>query len=343
MIKYVEGMSVDECMNLYKSILPEEFSVNDRGEFCLAQKNPKAIANFLIIPLERVQKISDQGKTETSYTFIGILRNESILNKIEVSSTELHSPTWTKKWEMGHYCKIYDKIKSNYQAILDFLFEVDRDIPIWFEFDTIGWQNFNNEWFYLHSGGAIGNPGISVRTSNNRFLMKKDKELSSKDAFLGSLNMLEICDHKLTYSLLSYVLTSLIVTPLIHTKQLAPNYVFWIMGGTGYGKTTFSTFFTNIFETTNLARPDAHKTAVILPGLQEHKDCVFIIDDFGTSKTKQNEYTVINKVEDIIRKLTDRQHATEKGSISNGMVLFTGEKFMEQSEQNASSIRRTTR
>lgn len=345
MIDIDEEATLEEILEQFKVVLPKDtFEVNDKGEFCIiSDKKSKPLANFICLPVERVQRISVQGNTEISYRFIGIVRNEIVLNKIEVSSKELNSSNWIKKWEMGHYCRIYDKLKLNYQLLMDFFFEVDKEIPTWIEFDTIGWQKYNDEWIYLHSGGTIGKTKVPIRTNNTRFLMKKNKDLSVKEAFLGSLDMLEICDHKLTYSLMSYVLTSLLATPLIQSKQLAPNYVLWIMGGTGYGKTTFSSFFTNIFQATNLARPDAHKTAVLLPGLLEHKDCVFIIDDFGTSKTKNNEYTVINKVEDIIRKLTDRQHITENGVISNGMVLFTGEKFLEQNEQNSSSIRRTIR
>ncbi|MFE9273920.1 hypothetical protein ACQKLN_17160 [Paenibacillus glucanolyticus] len=344
MLIYEDGLSVEDCLRRFKAILPEgKYDVNDNGEFCIGSKELKPIANFVVIPLEKIQKVSDHRNSEITYKFIGIVNNEIVLNEIEVSGFELHTPKWIKKWDLGHFCKIYDRVKGNHQLIVDFLYEVEKSLPKHIEFDTIGWQNYNDDWFYLHSGGVIGKVVASVRTSSDRFFMKKDGKLTPKEAFLGSLDMLKICDPKLTYSLMSYVLTSIVTTPLLSTKNLTPNYVLWIVGGTGFGKTTFSTFFTNIFESTNLARPDSHKTSIILPGLQEHKDCVFIIDDFGTSKTKQNEYTVINKVEDIIRKLTDRQHITEKGSVSHGMVLFTGEKFIEQNQQNASSIRRTIR
>ena len=341
MLEYECGISVEECYKRLNVIFSQgKYNVNDNGELCIGMK---PISNFLVIPLEKIQKVSDHRKSEIAYKFVGIVKNEIFLNQIEVSGFELHTPNWIKKWEMGHFCKIYDKVKSNYQLILDFLYDVEKNLPTCIEFDTIGWQNYNDEWIYLHSGGIIGEITDSVRTSNDHFFMKKDRALTFKEAFLGSLDMLEICDPKLTYSLMSYVLTSIITTPLLSTKDLAPNYVLWIMGGTGFGKTTFSTFFTNIFESSNLARPDAHKTNVILPGLQEHKDCVFIIDDFGTSKTKQNEYNVMNKVEDIIRNLTDRQYVIEEAAICHGMVLFTGEKFLEQNQKNASSIRRTIR
>lgn len=337
-------LSAEEWLNRYRWILPEEqYVVNEHGEFCQVLGDQWIpIANFFLIPLEKVQIVSEDGKAKTyKYVFTCVVRKEMVLDKVEILASDLHSPTWIKKW--GHYCQIYDKVKLNYQVILDFLFETEKVIPTWIEYDTIGWHYYNNKWFYLHSGGIIGESESNIRTNKTNFSLKKDVELSSKEAFLGSLDMLEICDRKLTYSLLSYVLTSIIATPLISSKQLSPNYVLWVMGGTGYGKTTFTTLFTNIFDATNMARPEAHKTAVILPGLQEHKDCVFIIDDFGTSKTKQSEYVVINKVEDMIRKLTDRQYSTEKGSISKGMLLINGERFMEQNEQNTSSIRRTIR
>lgn len=345
MLHNEHDVSADEWLNRFNWHLPnEDFLINDKGEFCKNEDGKLTpIANFIIIPLEVVYKVSgNDGKAEPyKYIFTGVVRGQQVLKTTEVLLTDLHNSNWIKKW--NPFCQIYKKIADNYKLILDYLYVRQKEIPSWIEFDTIGWHNYDNKWFFLHGGGTIGDSDNNVRTSNKKFTLKMDKHITAKEAFLESLNMLDICDRKLTYSLLSFLLTSIVTTPLIKSKDLSPNYLLWVMGGTGLGKTTFSTFFTNIFTRENVARVDAHKTLELLPNIQEQKDCVFIVDDYGTSKTLQKEYSTINKVEDVIRELGDRTVLSYEGGISKGMLLITGERFLEQNDKNESSIKRIIR
>lgn len=340
-----EKLTVEDWINRFRWFYSEDkFRVNKHGELCQVLFNKELpLANFFIIPLELVKKVSkDTGDVEPyKYVFIGVVRGQQVLKRIEVLFSELHNSNWIKKW--SPFCELYGKKAVTYKVILDLLFDAQDQVKNWIEYDTIGWHYYSNKWFYLHGGGYIGEVNEDVRTKSNKFRLKIDEKLTEKEAFLGVMEITEVFDLKLSYSLLSFLLTAIVTTPLMQTKALSPNYLLWVMGGTGLGKTTITTFFTNIFTMENVARVDAHKTLELLPNIQEQKDCVFIIDDFGTSKTTQKEYTVINKVEDVIRELGDRTVLSYDSGISKGMLLITGERFLDQSDKNESSIRRIIR
>jgi hypothetical protein len=326
---------------LLQTIEGTEFGINENGVLCKYENQKlKPLCNFIFRPVEIILKVTEKGSVgEYKYVFDGIFDKERRLKRVEILASDLNDRKWIiNSWT---FCEIYPNEKQNYSAIKEYVYQSAKKIPKRIEYDTIGWHRFENEWFFLHSGGIIGDIKKNISTANTEFVFKQDDTLSPEESFLESLRMLDICDHKLSYSLLSFLLTSLITTPLLDSKELSPNYLLWILGHTGYGKTTFSAFFTNIYEKANLTRPDAHKTKTILPGIEEHKDCVFIIDDFGTSKTKQNENSVIEKVEKIIRDSTDRRLSSGKNF--EGMVLITGEKFLDEDTENKSSKNRIIR
>jgi hypothetical protein len=331
---------VEELLQL-SITLPKGYLMNDQGELCMLEGEKSIpLANFIFFPTEIVQRISEDGVKENfKYIFTGLLKKQTVLNRIEILESELTSYTWIKKW--NPFCEVYGSAKKTYDVILSCLFDLLKDTPKSIEFNTIGWHKYNDKWFFLHSGGYIGDTTNDIRTSETRFNINKDPLMAEKEAFLETLKILDICNHKITYSLMSYLLTSIITTPLLSTAGLAPDYVLWIMGDTGSGKTTFSSFFTNIYDHKNLVRPDDNKRTVLDNELRFHKDCILIIDDYGTSKTKEKEYSNINKVEKIIRDLTDR--AVSNTEVSQGMLLITGETFLDFNDKNKSTIRRCIR
>lgn len=318
----------------------DKFCINDEGEFCkIKDQQIIPISNFFWIPLEKIMKISEEGiKEDYKYVFAGVVNNVRNMKIIEVPVNVLGGFNWFKKWDI--YCRIYGNAKANYTVFSDFLFEVENEIPERIVYDTIGWHQFENQWFFLHSGGVIGDTKNNVSTSKNKFFFKTNDSLDGKNSYLKTLDLLDISNHSLTYPLLSFVLTSIITTPL-NKKGLSPDYLMWIVGNTGLGKTTFSTFFTNIYKKNNVSRPEVHKTGVLLPELIDHKDCVFIIDDYGTAKSSHIEKAVNDKIESFVRDVGDRQVSIQK--ISNGMVLIAGEKFLAQNDKNESSIGRIIR
>ena len=74
--------------------------------------------------------------------------------------------------------------------------------------------------------------------------------------------MLDLCDPKLTYSLLCFLLTSLLTTPLTKTKDLSPNFSLWIYGRSGTGKTSIAELFSKVFDKTNMLHVDAFRNTM---------------------------------------------------------------------------------
>lgn len=331
---------IKEWIEEYKEDMEKIYYVDENG-YLFNKDNDEPLCDFLYRPKEIIKKINESGVWKIDrYVLEGVYKGREWLDEFVISAADIRSYKWINKWG---YCKILrNNEKQTYTMLLNNMENLEKEAPIVLEYDSIGWQKYGEQWFYLSSSEAIGDlENINVRTSLDNFTFKKDASLSPREAFVESMKMLDIGSYKLTYTLLSYLLTSIVTTPLINSKALAPNYLLWIVGGTGYGKSTFTSFFTNIFNENNLARPDDHKTTVIEPALRKHKDCTFIIDDFGTAKTSRTYNSVIEKIETIIRKFTDRQISLE-GEF-NGMVIITGESFLQNNEKNESSIKRTIR
>ncbi|MCS7460202.1 hypothetical protein N0M98_08615 [Paenibacillus doosanensis] len=333
---------IREKLNQFKSTFCDnDFQINEDGEFCVwNHERLEPICNFVLIPHEIILISDGENIRKHKYVFTGIVNNETLLDKVEVPFEEIHNTKWLKKW--NPYGEIYPNEKRNYRSIIRFMNQSEQKIPKVMEYDSIGWHYYNNGWSFLSEGSCIGDTTGQVRTTANGFKLLRDPKLDPKEAFLESLNMLSICDKKLTHALLGIVLTSIVTTPLIQSKELSPNFAMWIHGKTGLGKTRISNLFTRIFDTENTVRVDSYKN-VIKSTCLKYKDCVAIIDDYGTSKTKVNEYRTDEKVESVIRWLGDRQLSVEYDIVPKGMALFTGEKFLEITEKNKSTIARTIR
>lgn len=336
-------MEIKRWIEDYKINLVDGFSVNEKGDLCYLENNKEIVlCNFLLKPTGLILKLNDGGEIlEKKYVFEGVLKGRERLEKKEVSENEIGGHKWIKNnWS---FCKIYSSNeKQAYKYIEETIYLMLENLPITIEYASIGWQKYKNRWFYLHSNGVIGASPGDVRTSQKNFVFDMDDTIDEKEAFTQVMNILDICDHKLTYSLLAYLLTSIITTPLLslESEDLSPNYSLWIVGDTGFGKSTFTTFFTRIFRTKNLVQPDDSAPKEIQEVLLNHKDCVSIVDDFGTSKTPAKRYAAIEKIESVIRKYGDRNISLS--SQSKGLVAITGETFFKSSNKDTGNLDEST-
>ncbi|MEK4157882.1 hypothetical protein [Paenibacillus sp. FSL E2-0230] len=316
------------------------FCVDNNGDFKVTMKGKaKQTIQFVLIPVERIKTFGKQG--DMYYKFYALREGATVfLETVTVSKKVLHNMTWIKHW--NQYAGIDSITTKSYPLILRFLSHIDQKIPIINELDQIGWYKDEQGWFFLHSEGKIGVSKQDYRTTFTEFKFLKEDTLSEGQAFKETIEMLNICDHRVTYSLLSHVLLSLIVTPLVETKDLSPNFAMWIYGKSGLGKTRLSSLFTKIYDAENIVRVDAYKKD-LKSAYIKYKDSVVVVDDYGTSKTSENEYRTDDKVENIIRWLGDRQLSSVDDALPTGMALFTGERFLNNNEKNSSTIARTIR
>ncbi|WP_405168616.1 hypothetical protein [Paenibacillus sp. FSL H3-0286] len=319
------------------------FCVDEYGNFNVFTKGQMTPAYyFILIPVEKINVVDKQGGLiDTLYKFYALREGAAlILGPRIVSAKNLHNETWIKQWNPFAVIDLISR--KTYPWILQFLSHIDRKIPTINELDQIGWYKDELGWFFLHSEGKIGVSKQDYRTTFIDFKFLKEDSLSEAQAFKETIGMLNICDYRVTYSLLSLVLLSLIVTPLIETKDLSPNFAMWIYGKSGLGKTRLSSLFTKIYDTENIVRVDAYKRD-LKSAYIKYKDSVVVVDDYGTSKTTENEYRTDEKVENLIRWLGDRQLSSVYDALPTGMALFTGERFLNNNEKNSSTIARTIR
>ncbi|MDO7905355.1 hypothetical protein Q5741_02875 [Paenibacillus sp. JX-17] len=338
----LDQLSVQELIKEFKENYSDyEFDVNENGEFCIIKnQNLNAIANFSLIPKGTVKNV--EGKTG-SFLFTGLIfdgQKTTILPEIEVLNKDIATKNWlSNQIPLGMFNMNETK---GYQLFKKFILRFQsKELLDVFEVEKSGWHYIGEKWVYVHSGGTIGETNKSIRLKEEESYLKIDNGITSKEAFLGSLDMLNICDAKLTYALFSLVLVSVITSPLIQ-NGVAPKFSMWIEGKSGMGKTSLTKIFTQIFQNHKLVhvydfKKDLNKNIM-------NRDCVSIFDDYGTSKTKRVADLTNEKIEKLIRDIGDREPNSYFTVRPEGMVLFTGEKFITMGKADiASSAGRVVR
>ncbi|KOR90572.1 hypothetical protein [Paenibacillus solani] len=327
--------SKQELIKKFKSkYSDDEFDINDNGEFCIIQNNKlKPIANFSLIPKGTAKNTN--GKTG-SYIFTALIfdgQKTTILPEIEVSNKDIATKSWLRdQIPLGMFNMSETK---GYQFFKKFILRSqNKELLDLLDIERSGWHCIEKKWVYVHSGGAIGEMDKNIRLTETESNLKIDNQITSKEAFLGSLGMLDICDPKLTHALLSLVLVSVITSPLIE-NDLAPRFSMWVEGKSGMGKTSLSKMFTQIFENPKLVhvydfKKDLNKNLM-------NRDCVSIFDDYGTAKTKRTADLTNEKIEKLIRDIGDREASAYFTTHPEGMFLFTGEKFIAMGNADITS------
>lgn len=331
------NFNIDELMELFNERLKickyNTFGVNDKGEFYIFENtiNKRIISNFIIIPLGCIHNRANN-EDIIKYSFTGIIKGIEVLRVIEVFREDLANSKWIEKW--SPFCELSDRKKS-YKYIKEYLFEcLDTSKKI-VEYDEIGWIKHKEKWIFLSTDNDIELESETIRSSTKDFSFKKDDDISEKEAFVKSFQMLNICNKKTTVPLLSYSLLSIITTPLVG-EDIPPKFSMWLYGFTGIGKTSLASLFTNVFSRKNLINFQSFKN-IINEKMNKLKDCVSIMDDFGTAKTRNDENTMIQKTERLVRLLGDRGVSGDEDVIPKGLILFTGEKFINYIFKDASS------
>ncbi|OBR66492.1 hypothetical protein A7K91_03340 [Paenibacillus oryzae] len=323
---------IKEFKNKYAD---KDFNISDNGEFCIVKNNKlRPIANFSLIPVGTTTAEDDS--KNVMFVFNAMIfdgRKKLVLPKIKVQYKDLATKKWLRnEIPLGMFNMNETK---GYELLKIFILRsLSKDMVEIINVERSGWHCFENDWVYIHSGGTIGTTNKNVQLADKDFMLKIDKDIATKEAFLESLKMLDMLEPKLTHALFSLVLVSIITSPLIE-NGLAPQFSIWVEGRSGMGKTSLTKMFTQIFENPKLVhvydfKKDINKTVM-------NRDCVSIIDDYGVAKTKRTVDLTNEKIEKLIRDIGDRDLAANFTLRPEGMVLFTGEKFITMSNADITS------
>ncbi|MHA7963718.1 hypothetical protein ACX93W_06175 [Paenibacillus sp. CAU 1782] len=327
------SIEVLDFIDMFRSrFKDEDFSVNDNGELCdISSGEYVPIANFSLVP----ETVHYNENGEKSFVFLGIIfdgRTTSKLNQFKVPYKDLA----TKKWLKSHVpFGTFVKESSGFKSLKNFLLRaVTKALPEVREVNSAGWHDINGKLVYVHSGGVIGDKEIKLLLVDKNSNLKVDNQLPPKQAFRESLNMLNMCESKLSYALLSLLLVSVKTSPLIN-NGLAPKFSVWIEGKSGMGKTSIAKLFTQIFESPKIVHAYDFKKDITFN--ISSRDCVSIIDDYGVDKTKRTADITNEKVEKLIRDIGDREQNANFSIRPEGMLLFTGEKFLSMGNNDITS------
>ena len=290
------------------------------------------LCNFLIIPVERIQNADG---LDIRYIFHVCKNREKYWFVVELEMEELNSSKWIEK--VSTFLELYPKKDYNYSKLKNYLFyllEDEKWVRTVVEYDTIGWVKHKNRWVFLHGDGAIGDIGKDeVTTKMKEYKLYYDEKEEESICCQRTFEMLDICSRHTTLPLFCFTLVSLMTTPLRTVENLVPIFNMWLYGFTGYGKTSLAYLFTKVFDASNIIRVDSSRKS-IKESNKIFKDSVLIVDDFGVAKTKNREAIVAEKVEDLLRGMSDRGKLADGDYTGDGVVLFTGEKFLGMGSNN---------
>jgi hypothetical protein len=297
---------------------------------CLYIRRSNKVELLSNFTLEFEKKIiEDDGQNRKyKYRMKCILAGSKETTTMDVTNNDLMSDKWiSKKLDIRY-------IVTNYKIFKRYISSIAKNINIQTEFTHCGWRKIGNKYVYLHGYGAIGSRHPSLKSSTDKNL-EIDPQLSDIDSLNSALSMLNISTD-LSKTLPLFLYTHLAVMKALFIEAGAePKFVLWIHGKTGSFKTTISKLFFNIFNRSKSYLTGSFKdtnTAIEIKGF-EHKDCIFLIDDFYPEESSSQKEKMKHIASDILRYYGDgicksRSTPTLQKNIEfpqRGLAAITGE------------------
>jgi hypothetical protein len=308
---------------------------------------PKLLCNF--IPWITSQEILDDGnEIITKFKIAGKHSDDYNLPEITVTSAEFCNMDWAlKNW--GISCII-----SSGQAKKDTLREgiqwISKYAKREYVFTYTGWKKCQNKWIYLHNGGAVGAESIIVRLKEKLQNYQFPNELSKnliEDA--KKVFQLEKVTHKhIVLPLLAFTFLSPL-NEFLRQAKVEPNFVYYICGRTGAGKTIltalFLSFFGHFHKETFPASFKATSSAIIDTSFTL-KDTLMGIDDFKPFGVDRHEHgKTLRVIESSFGERSGRVRCNVNGKCikspyPRGNAIITAETMSGDNENQESGIAR---
>ena len=293
-------------------------------------KNNKIITNAIISIKKQITK--KYSNKEEKYIEIEGVTNSMMLPPICISTKELDNVKWVNsKW--GLDVIVYPRMEKEFLLMIK---EIAKDIENEIVVDAIGWNKENGKYSYLFSNETIGNEKIKaemdIHLTNYKLTSQNYKTL--KDDCAKSLDMINIADKKISFVLLGLVYLS----PLLEFIKLStklPEFVVWLYGSTGSGKTTLARQVLAHFGDFKNSLPASFNDTYSSIELKAYrvKDALMVLDDYCPQASYKETQEISNKAEKIIRAVCDRVSRgrlninleSQQQFIPRGMLLITGE------------------
>ncbi len=263
---------------------------------------PVPLANFTAkITGEEIQ---DDGAEQLMWFKVaGKLNNGQDLPEDKIPAEKFFSMTWpTALW--GNRPIIYAGMgtKDHLRAAIQLL---SGEVPRRTVYLHTGWRKINNQWFYLHGGGAIGAdgsaedvcvslddlPGFVLPTPPDKAVIKGDVE--------AALGLLDLAPLEIMVPLLAGVFRS----PL--GEAVSNNFSIFLAGKTGAKKSTLTavmqSFFGASFDYKNLPGNWESTKNALESQVFHAKDMLFVIDDFCPKGTQSDVARLHREADRLLR------------------------------------------
>ncbi|MBI4752136.1 MAG: DUF3854 domain-containing protein [Acidobacteria bacterium] len=200
-------------------------------------------------------------------------------------------------------------------------------------FKSTGWRKIDDQWVFLHGGGAVGNQSVSVELEagmENYYLPAPPDQGRLTEAIRASLRFLDLADRRQTWPLLASVYTG----PF--SEMIGVDFLLWLHGVTGSRKSTLAALLlchfgdfqrhslpANFTSTGNSLERQAFST----------KDVLFVVDDYAPPPDRKHAAAQEAAAHRLIRAVGDRRGrgrmnadtSLKRSMFPRGLVLVTAE------------------
>ena len=275
--------------------------------------------------------IEDDGSSDEQRYFEMEVTLKGQARRIEVPASKFAAMQWPVS-ELGAEAIIFPAKADHARCAIQTLSPVVQKRTV---YAHTGWRKIENNWVYLHSGGAIAGDGnrtdLSVRLPNSlrHFLLPEPaKEKAIKDAYQSTIDFLNAFPRHLTVPILGAVFASVLGDP---------DYSVFVTGQSGCFKSELTglamAFFGSGFNRLTMpANWDATANSLQMLAFQT-KDALLVIDDFAPIGQKRHDDDLHNKAERVFRAAGNR---AGKGRLNadtrqrevkepRGLILASGE------------------
>ena len=247
----------------------------------------------------------DDGAEVTRYlTLSGQHETSGPLPEVRIKADEFTGMNWVVKY-WGAACAITSG-NGNRDRFREAVQLLSGTPPTQTIFAHLGWRQIDNNWVYLHSGGAVGASGIACDPGSAlaRYRLPERVE-DPKAALQAVLALAQVVKPEVLWPLLGAVFKSVL-------ESFAPTPgSLWLVGPSGVGKSTLSALVLNLFGgpfdgATLPASWLATENALELLAFR-CKDAVLVVDDYSPERDKNRAADLERKVARLLRQVGNRQ------------------------------------
>ncbi len=275
----------------------------------------------------------DGEETTRKIAIAGTLDNDIPLPEIEIGADEFEAMKWpVARWGARINIQPWDGVPKKLRHAIQLLSAenmTDRRT-----LTHTGWTVIDNQHFFLHAGGALGNDNVSVALPRNlsNYHFPDDNAIDPVEAMRESIKLLDIAPARVSAPLWA----AMFLGPL--SEFIPPVFTLSVEGGSGSLKSSYAAVMLNHYgkKFTEYAMPaDWLATANSLEKLCFHaKDIPLVIDDLRPSTNPAEARQLQEAVSRITRATGNRQGRSRLDANSEfkrtyaprGVVIMTAER-----------------